>query len=307
MPTNFDSKSNYFDTDIIENVIEKIYKNGSDVPILIKSTVPIGFTQKLVKRYKDKTIIFSPEFLREGSALHDNLYPSRIVVGENSDVGKEIASIFYDLAINKPQIYLMNSSEAEAVKLFANSYLANRVTFFNEFDSFCLDNNLNTALVIDGVCGDSRIGNEYNNPSFGYGGYCLPKDTKQLLANFKDTPQKLFSAIVDSNKTRKEFIVNNILKSNPSVVGIYRLVMKTSSDNFRDSAIFDIINSLIESDVRIIVYEPLITSKIYEKISLVESLDDFKKESQIILANRASKSLDDVKFKVFTRDIYGKN
>ncbi len=307
LPTNYNYEKNYFDTKVVEDVIQEIYTNNSNSPILIKSTLPIGFTYEISKKYHDKKIIFSPEFLREGNALYDNLYPSRIIIGENGEFGKKIANIFYELAQNKPKIFLMNSSEAEAVKLFANSYLANRVSFFNELDSFCIDNNLDPISIIEGVSSDFRIGNEYNNPSFGYGGYCLPKDSKQLLASFKDTPQNLFSAIVESNKTRKKFIVNNILKFKPKVVGVYRLVMKTDSDNFRDSAVFDIAKDLISAGVSVIAYEPFISEKEFKNITIINSLKKFKEESEIIIANRMSKSLDDVISKVFTRDIDGKN
>jgi len=307
LPTNYNSSDNYFDTSILEEVICRIFKSGLRIPILIKSTVPIGFTEKMIQKYKGQKIIFSPEFLREGKALHDNLNPSRIVIGEKSELGKQISNIFFKLALNKPKTYLISSTEAEAVKLFSNSFLANRVTFFNELDSFCIDNDLDTKSVIDCVSSDSRIGSEYNNPSFGYGGYCLPKDTKQLLSNFKDTPQDLFSAIVKGNETRKIFIANHILKSNPKVVGIYRLTMKTNSDNFRESAIFDIARYLMTKGIKIIAYEPLVTTEKYEEIMLIKSFINFKKDSDIILANRTDKNLHDVIDKVFTRDVYEEN
>jgi len=307
LPTNYDPEANYFDTSIIENVLSQIFALKINIPILIKSTVPIGFTQRMSETYKKANIIFSPEFLREGKALYDNLYPSRIVIGDKGKNGKEIADMFYSVARNKPDIYLINSFEAEAVKLFSNTYLANRVTFFNELDSFCLKNNLDSKSIIDGVSSDPRIGSEYNNPSFGYGGYCLPKDTKQLLANFKGTPQEIFTAIVKGNDTRKHFIAKHIIKQQPQVVGIYRLVMKSDSDNFRESAIFDILSEILVSGIKVIIFEPLVTSDMYEGCVMQNSLEEFKRTSELILANRMNDDLIDVNHKVFTRDIYGDN
>ena len=306
LPTNFDSANNSFDTSIIENVVSIINESENSAPIVIKSTVPIGFTEKLNSKVVNK-IVFSPEFLREGMALFDNLYPSRIIVGDKEELGSQIAEIFSSCAKNNHQIFLVKNNEAEAIKLFSNTYLANRVAFFNELDSFCLHNNLSSRAIIDGVSSDKRIGNDYNNPSFGYGGYCLPKDTKQLLSDFVDIPQELISAIVKSNKTRKDFLTKKIIELKPKIVGIYRLTMKTGSDNYRDSAVFEIIESLNDNKIPTLIFEPLIKENFFMKSRVIEDINQFKKESDLIIANRMHKDLNDVFVKVFTRDLYEEN
>ena len=307
LPTNYNINTNYFDTSIIENVISEILNINNEIPILIKSTVPIGFTKRMQDINNNNNIIFSPEFLREGNALHDNLYPSRIVIGDSGELGRSLGELFSKFTKNDPEILLMQSSEAEAVKLFANTYLATRVTFFNELDSYCFIKDLNTKDVINGISLDTRIGEGYNNPSFGYGGYCLPKDTKQLLANFESIPQGLFSAVVDGNDKRKSFIADQVISLNPKIVGIYRLTMKNGSDNFRESAIFDVINIIKSSGISIIVYEPIIIESEYEGLVICNNLKDFKKNSDLILANRMHADVEDVKNKVFTRDIFREN
>lgn len=283
-------------------------KHNSKALIVIKSTIPFGYTKKVQKKYSSERIIFSPEFLREGNALKDNLYPSRIVVGSKCNKSKLFAKLLTEAAIKDdiPILY-MESSEAEAVKLFANTYLAMRVAFFNELDSFSMLKNLDTKNVINGICHDERIGNVYNNPSFGYGGYCLPKDTKQLLSNFKDIPQSLIEAIVLSNETRFQFIANEILKIKPSMVGIYRLTMKEGSDNFRSSAIQSVIKIIKSKEIDLIIYEPDLSQENFEGIKVISCLEEFKKNSTIIIANRNDNLLLDVKEKIFTRDIYGNN
>lgn len=307
LPTNYNPDTNYFDTSIIEQVISEIYKFNSNIPILIKSTVPIGFTKKIQDQYPKNKIIFSPEFLREGHALYDNLYPSRIVIGDKGAIGKLFGDLLYAFAKNNPDILLMESSEAEAVKLFANTYLATRVTFFNELDSFCLNQNLCTKSVINGISSDPRIGNGYNNPSFGYGGYCLPKDTKQLLANFESIPQGIFTAVVDGNTKRKQFVADQVLSLKPKVVGIYRLTMKEGSDNFRESAIFDVIKIIKSKGIKIFIYEPLISNNELDGLKIQKSLGKFKASCELILANRMHEDIIDVSKKVFTRDIFGEN
>ena len=302
-PTNYDEKTNYFDTTSVEDIIKKVISINKDATIVIKSTIPVGFTDKVKEKYKIKNIFFSPEFLREGHALYDNLYPSRIIVGSYTDKGKKFALLLKECSLKKDiPIKYMSSTEAEAVKLFANTYLAIRVAFFNEVDTYAEIKNLNTKNIIEGICLDPRIGANYNNPSFGYGGYCLPKDTKQLLANYKDVPQNMIEAVVKSNETRKEHIVNMILAKNPKIVGIYRLTMKSNSDNFRASAILDIITKLKEKNINIIIYEP--TIKDYYDIRVENDIEKFKKISDIIVANRYSSVLDDVKDKVYTRDLF---
>ena len=253
LPTNYNNHTNCFDTTILEKTIEDIVFSFKDIPIVIKSTVPIGFTKKMQKKYDKLDIIFAPEFLREGQAVHDNVYPSRIVIGDKNNLGIEISKLFLNISENSPQVNLMDSTEAEAVKLFANTFLATRVTFFNELDSFCIKNDLDSRSVIEAVSNDPRIGRGYNNPSFGYGGYCLPKDTKQLLANFAEVPQGLFTAVVEGNVKRKMFIASQVIQLKPKVVGIYRLTMKTGSDNFRESAIFDVIKILEKEKIEIII------------------------------------------------------
>ena len=302
-PTNYDEKTNYFDTTSVEDIIKKVISINKDATIVIKSTIPVGFTDKVKEKYKIENIFFSPEFLREGHALYDNLYPSRIIVGSYTDKGKKFALLLKECSLKKDiPIKYMSSTEAEAVMLFANTYLAIRVAFFNEVDTYAEIKNLNTKNIIEGICLDPRIGANYNNPSFGYGGYCLPKDTKQLLANYKDVPQNIIEAVVKSNETRKEHIVNMILAKNPKIVGIYRLTMKSNSDNFRASAILDIITKLKEKNINIIIYEP--TIKDYYDIRVENDIEKFKKISDIIVANRYSSVLDDIKEKVYTRDLF---
>ena len=302
-PTNYDEKTNYFDTTSVEDIIKKVISINKDATIVIKSTIPVGFTDKVKERYKIENIFFSPEFLREGHALYDNLYPSRIIVGSYTNKGKKFALLLKECSLKKDiPIKYMSSTEAEAVKLFANTYLAIRVAFFNEVDTYAEIKNLNTKNIIEGICLDPRIGANYNNPSFGYGGYCLPKDTKQLLANYKDVPQNIIEAVVKSNETRKEHIVNMILAKNPKIVGIYRLTMKSNSDNFRASAILDIITKLKEKNINIIIYEP--TIKDYYDIRVENDIEKFKKITDIIVANRYSSVLDDIKEKVYTRDLF---
>ena len=308
-PTNYDSKEGIFDTSSVESVIAEIYEENPRTNIIIKSTVPLGFTKKMRLRFGKENIYFSPEFLREGTALYDNLFPSRIIVGGDDKQSKKFANILFECSkteLKNTQILLMESSEAEAVKLFSNTYLAMRVAFFNELDTLSEINNLSSLNIINGVCSDSRIGNFYNNPSFGYGGYCLPKDTKQLLSNFSQIPNNIIRAIIDSNETRKNYITQNIIKKNPKSVGVYRLTMKSGSDNFRESAVFGIINKLKENNIRTYVYEPELKENL-KNIIQVNELEDFIKKSDIIIANRMSKELDHVKRKVYTRDLFREN
>lgn len=303
VPTNYDEEEGFFDTSLVENVISDVKKVNDEAIIVIKSTIPIGFTKEMEEKYQDEKIIFSPEFLREGRALYDCLNPSRIIFGGDEKYSKDIAQAFLKASKNDPQVFIMGKTEAEAVKLFANNFLAMRISFFNELDSFAETKGLDTRNIIDGVCADPRIGDHYNNPSFGYGGYCLPKDTKQLYANFKDVPNSMFGAIIDSNKIRKDFVSQSILDKNPKTVGIYRLTMKTNSDNFRKSAIFDVIENLKKEDINIIVYEPSLDQDEIEGLKIVNDLDEFKK-SDLIVANRVEYELKDVKEKVYSRDIY---
>lgn len=307
LPTNYDEKSNFFDTTILESVLENLNKIQCKSSIIIKSTVPIGFTESVKKRFVNLKIFFVPEFLREDSALEDNTNPSRIVIGDTEKSANKIAELFLSIALNRPSIFFMQSNEAEAVKLFANTYLATRVSFFNELDSFAMARGLNTKSIIDGVSSDPRIGNDYNNPSFGYGGYCLPKDTKQLLANFTNIPQDIFSAVVNSNNSRKKFIASEILAKKLSKIGIFRLIMKKGSENFRESAIFDIIKIISKKNLDIVVYEPLLKKKFYNDFKVTHDLDYFKDSCDLILTNRMDIKLNDVVKKVYTRDIYGDN
>jgi len=305
-PTDYDPQKNYFNVDSVIAVINMVKK--FNIPILIKSTIPIGFVSDSKRKLNYDQIYFSPEFLREGRALYDNLYPSRIIVGDKSDFGKKISALFKSAALKKDcQIILTNPDEAEAIKLFANNYLAMRISFFNELDSYALNNNLLAEDIINGICSDPRIGDSYNNPSFGYGGYCLPKDTRQLLANFGSTPQNLFNAIVESNETRKNFLVSSIMKLNPKAVGIYRLVMKHGSDNFRSSSIQDIFYKLKSKNVNIFIYEPTLVSDFFDEFPVVSSLAELNEMTDLILANRWDPELDKFSRKVYTRDIFNEN
>lgn len=308
-PTDFDPSKNSFDTTSVEQVIKETLRYNRKALIIIKSTVPIGFTERMKQHFRTDNIVFSPEFLREGKALHDNLYPSRIVIGERSERAREVANLFLQGARKKDvPILLTGSTEAEAIKLFSNAYLAMRVAFFNELDTFAELKGLNTKEIIEGVCLDPRIGNFYNNPSFGYGGYCLPKDSKQLASHFNGIPHILISAIVESNETRKKHIADMIAKKNPGTIGIYRLTMKKDSDNFRNSSILDVIDYIRNrSNARIVIYEPLIKENIFKGMSVVNDLDEFKKMSDIILANRMSHELEDVIEKVYTRDLFNRD
>ena len=307
-PTNYNEKSNFFDTDSVETVIQEVFTVNPRVLIVIKSTVPVGFTDKMNNIHNSKNIIFSPEFLRENNALKDNLYPSRIVIGgDNKRVG-DYNNLLRQAAIKKDvKTFFMSPAEAEAVKLFSNTFLAMRVAFFNELDSYAMTHNLDSYNLIKGVSKDARIGDYYNNPSFGYGGYCLPKDTKQLLANYEDIPQNLIGAIVNANETRKDFIADKILKLNPKTVGIYRLVMRVNSDNFRESAILGIIERLSEADISIVIYEPSCREGEYLGVSLINDIEEFKASSDIIIANRVDPEIENCREKIFSRDLFGIN
>lgn len=307
-PTNYNSETNYFDTSSIESVISEILPLNNKAKIIIKSTIPVGYTEQVKSRFKTEQIVFAPEFLREGKALYDNLYPSRIIVGEKSQRAEKIAQLYLNATMERnAPILCMDATEAEAVKLFSNTYLAMRVAYFNELDTYCAKHNLSSLDIIKGVSLDPRIGQHYNNPSFGYGGYCLPKDTKQLLANYRDVPQNLIQAIIHSNKTRKQFIVKEILKKRPNIVGVYRLTMKAGSDNFRDSAIQDIIHELEEYNIQIQIYEPTLKLEKFEHYTLQNDLNEFLSSSDVILANRISDDLKQDADKVYTRDLFGEN
>ena len=307
-PTNYSSETNYFDTSSIESCLEEIEKQNHKSTVIIRSTIPVGFTKSIQKKYPNQEIIFVPEFLREGKALHDSLHPSRIVVGSSTEKAKSFANLLLQGAVDKNvEILHINSTEAEASKLFANAFLALRVTFFNELDTFALSKNLNTEEIIKAVSLDPRIGDYYNNPSFGYGGYCLPKDTKQLLKNFDQVPQRLMEAIIASNTMRKDFIESEIAKKNPKTVGVYRLAMKEGSDNIRESSMQGIMKRIKAKGINVIVFEPLIREKTFRSSKVYTDLNEFKKDSDLIICNRNHEDLEDVENKVFTRDIFRQN